>query len=163
MSTTGPITIGVERNRERALDLRAEGFTFQEIATKLELSKTRAYELVREALDEVRAENNIRAVQLRDLEVRRLDKIQNALWDNRAKPDVAMALIRLSQRRADLLGLDAPKKIEQSGPNGGPIRLEGGRVQLTDDERRRRLQEIGLTGILPAFVAGNGNGAHREN
>lgn len=163
MSTTGPITIAVERNRERALDLRAEGFTFQEIAAKLELSKTRAYELVREALDEIREENNIRAANLRDLELRRLDKIQSALWDNRSKPDVANALIRLSQRRADLLGLDSPKKIEQSGPNGGPIRLEGGKVLLTDEERRNRLKQLGLAGALPALFASNGTGDARDN
>lgn len=152
MSTTGPITIAVEKNRQRALDLKANGFTFQEIGDKLGLSKTRAWELVNEALEEIREENNLRAVQLRDMALRRYHKIRMKLWPDRDKPDVANALIRLEQREADLLGLDAPKKIEQSGPNGGPIRLEGGRVQLTDDERRNRLRELALTGSLPAGI-----------
>jgi predicted DNA-binding protein YlxM (UPF0122 family) len=162
MSATSPIIVGSERNREKALDLRAEGLTFQEIAEKLEISKTRAYELVKEALDEVREENNIRAVHLRDLSLRRINKIRAKLWDNRGKPDTAMALVRLEKREAELLGLDAPRKIEQSGPNGGPIRLEGGKVLLTDDERKNRLKALKLDGLLPSLLASNGNG-HRDN
>ncbi len=33
-------------------------------------------------------------------------------------------LIRIQERRAALNGLDAPKKLEASGPNGGPLPVE---------------------------------------
>lgn len=152
----GPITVNVERNRERALDLRAEGLTYQQIGEKLEISKTRAYELVREALDEVREENNMRAVHLRDLSLRRIYAIRAALWDNRGKHDVANALARLEQREADLLGLDAPKNIRLAGEGGGPIR-QMGLVQLSEAERIQRLRELGLTGLLPALPRNDGD------
>lgn len=164
LSTTSPIIVNRELKREQALDFRAEGLTFQEIADKLEVSKTTAYELVREALDEIRKENDIRAVHLRDLELRRLDKQRSALWEKRANPDVANALTRISARVAALMGLDAPKKIEQSGPNGGPIKLDDGKVVLTDDERKNRLKALGMTSVLPSLFATNGNGnGHRTN
>lgn len=158
-----PQAVNTERDRERALDLRAEGKTYQEIADELQVVKSWAYDLVRQALDEVREENNVRAVHLRDLSLRRINKIRAALWPKKDKYDVANALIRLEKREAELLGLDAPKRIEASGPNGGPIRLEGGKVMLTDDERRNRLKDLGLTGLLPALFALPGAGDARDN
>lgn len=50
----------------------------------------------------------------RDLEVRRLEAVTQALWSKRGDPRVAEAIGRLSDRRAKLLGLDAPERREET-------------------------------------------------
>ena len=47
-------------------------------------------------------------------------------------PDLAGRLIEIHKRICEMKGLDAPKRSELSGPEGGPIRLKP--EQLTDDE-----------------------------
>jgi hypothetical protein len=47
-----------------------------------------------------------------------------ALDPKKSDPRVADTLIRISERVAKLHGLDAPQRIETSGPNGGPIETQ---------------------------------------
>ena len=42
------------------------------------------------------------------------------------------------KRRCTLLGLDAPRRVEVSGPDGGPVETS----QLTPEERRARIDEL---------------------
>jgi hypothetical protein len=42
----------------------------------------------------------------------------------RSDPRTVDTLIRISERVAKLHGLDAPQRIEASGPNGGPIETQ---------------------------------------
>jgi len=42
----------------------------------------------------------------------------------RSDPRTVDTLLRISERVAKLHGLDAPQRIEASGPNGGPIQTE---------------------------------------
>jgi hypothetical protein len=64
------------------------------------------------------------ADRVRQLELYRLDRIRLSLDPKKADPRVADTLIRMSERVAKLHGLDAPQRIEASGPNGGPIETE---------------------------------------
>jgi hypothetical protein len=119
----------------RALELRKGGATFEQIGKTLDVSTATAYSYVMEALKETLREP---ADELRTLELERIDRLALALWpravgeresvDGRivvhpADLRAVDRVVKLMERRAALLGLDAPQKLEQSGSNGGPISL----------------------------------------
>ena len=108
----------------QALDLRAAGASYRQIGEALSVSKPRAFRIVRAALDELVQHCEDTAERVRRLELYRLDKIRLSLDSKKGDPRVADTLIRISERVAKLHGLDAPQRIEASGPNGGPIETE---------------------------------------
>lgn len=61
--------------------------------------------------------------KIRQLELQRLDRALNAIWDRvlEGKTHAVAAMLKVMERRAKILGLDAPGKLEHSGPEGGPI------------------------------------------
>lgn len=131
-----------ELQRAKALELRSLGLSYARIAEALGVRKTRAFNIVRDALDEVQQENRENVERIRTLELYRLDRIRFALWPRRGDPRTAMALVRISERTAKLTGIDAPTRLEQSGPGGGPVQVEQGAAGpdltgLTDEELRQ--------------------------
>ena len=124
-----------ERYR-RVVGLRAAGVTFDEIAAQLgyasRSSAKEAYDAAlkrwgRDSIDE-----------LRDLEGHRLEELWRRTFrklsqlDPDADIDVFVKLItasvRVSKRTADLHGLDAPRQLEVSGRDGGPITTDVGEI-----------------------------------
>jgi hypothetical protein len=113
----------VERQRQ-ALELRKSGKTYEFIAGSLGYaSPNGAYKAIHTALRAVLREP---AEELRTLEVERLDALLDGLWKKAASGDTWSVdrALKIMERRANLLGLDAPKKIENTGKDGGPIRHE---------------------------------------
>ena len=57
------------------------------------------------------------ATQLRDMEVARLDRLLAAHWGKATKGDVnaTRMVLTIMDRRAKLLGLDAPQKLDVTG------------------------------------------------
>ena len=108
----------------QALELRAAGASFRQIGDTLSVSKPRAFRIVRKALDELVQHCQETAERVRQMELYRLDRIRLALDPKKSDPRVADTLIRISERVAKLHGLDAPHRIETSGPDGGPIQTE---------------------------------------
>jgi len=108
----------------QALELRAAGASFRQIGEALSVSKPRAFRIVRKALDELVQHCQDTAERVRQLELYRMDRIRLALDPKKADPRVADTLIRISERVAKLHGLDAPQRIEASGPEGGPIQTQ---------------------------------------
>jgi hypothetical protein len=109
------------RNREqtlRALELRSTGASYHEIGRTLGISKTRGYQLVMAELSELCEMLKESAAQLLALELARLDAILAAHWPLRAVPRNAEILLRVSERRAKLLGLDAPTKVAETDAAG---------------------------------------------
>lgn len=117
-----PHSVEITTKQIQAVELRKAGYTFAEIADAL------GYEHKSSALRAVRSALNrwgIEAVdELRLLELSRLDTITKKLWPfimgRRAddgswarRPDLdAMRLyLQVSQRRSQLLGLDAPREV----------------------------------------------------
>lgn len=104
----------MERQR-RALELRKAGHTFQEIADQLGWKGPQgAHNAVMSALKKTLQEP---ADELRTLELERLDTMLNALWPailrgDRGSPRAAEVALKIMDRRAALLGLDAPKQVE---------------------------------------------------
>ena len=107
-----------------ALELRASGASFRQIGEALSVSKPRAFRTVRKPLDELVQHCSETAERVRVLELHRLDRYRLALDSRKSDPRTVDTLIRISERVAKLHGLDAPQRIEASGPDGGPIETE---------------------------------------
>lgn len=114
----------VAREREiRALDMRKRGSTFREIGAELGVTTQAAHKAVTRVLDKLESKTFESAKAVVRLELERLDALTKALWDKAEKGDVYSIdrLLSIMRRRADLLGLDAPTKLEHTGKDGGPI------------------------------------------
>jgi hypothetical protein len=118
----------------QALELRATGASFRQIAEALSVSKPRAFRIVRAALDELAQHCHETAERVRCLELHRLDRIRLALDPNKGDPRVADTLIRISERVAKLHGLDVPQRIEASEPEGQPVQTQENLSHFTLDE-----------------------------
>jgi len=126
--------------RERwleALELRKRGLTFEAIARQLGYSApAAAYKAVMSALGEANREP---VGEFRELEAQRLDQMQEKISDN-IGPDketglpVVDRLLRIMERRARLLGLDQPQKVEGDLKFRGPIMIIQGRDESEETE-----------------------------
>jgi hypothetical protein len=97
----------------RVLELRRVGLTWSRIAEEVGYADhTGAYAAYKRAIKRTMQQP---ADELRDQEVDRLDRLQVAVWPSAMKGDTRaiLTIIRLMERRAKLLGLDKPIKIEQ--------------------------------------------------
>lgn len=106
-----------ERARQ-ALELRKAGAQYADIATTLRYADASgAYRAVARALARLTAEP---AAELRELEVLRLDRMLQAIWDQviRGNHGAIDRALRIAERRARLLGLDAPQKFAPTTPGG---------------------------------------------
>jgi hypothetical protein len=118
----------------KALALRTAGATFDQIARQLGYaSPSGAYEAVMSALKATLREP---AESVRVMEVERLDRLMLGLWkaatatatatDPRG-PDLESLdrVLKIMDRRAKLLGLDAPQKVAATTPDGTAEAMNG--------------------------------------
>lgn len=101
-----------EKQRQ-ALELRKAGATFEQIAKQLGYANGGgAYKVVQAGLKALVQQP---ADEVRQLEVERLDAMLRALWPDAmsGKPQVIDRCLGIMDRRAKLLGLDAPLRIEE--------------------------------------------------
>lgn len=109
---TKPETIEAKIKAAAALEARKEGKTFDQIAEECGYnSRQAAHDAVKRALDAIIREP---ADSLRVLDLERLDVLWQIQYLNAQAGDVqAMAAcMKIMERRARLLGLDAPVKTE---------------------------------------------------
>lgn len=104
----------------KALTLRLQGLTFREVAEQVGVSVATAHKYVTRALADIPKGE---ADTLRALECERLDALQAAYWDAAlaGNLDAADRVLRIIDRRARLLGLDAPQRMEM---NTGDVDLD---------------------------------------
>ena len=127
---TGESEIRRTQRMARFLDMRLQGWSHRQIgeAETPKLTATRVGQIIEEALKKTLKEpsENIRAIE--DM---RLDEMLLALYPNALKGDPIAVdrVLAIMARRAALYGLNAPTKVEQSGPNGAPMQTE---VQIND-------------------------------
>lgn len=98
--------------RKQVVELRRSGLGWDEIAAQTGYkSRGAAYTAFKEALRETIREPT---QQLIDLEVARLDALFLAMWEPAMQGDhqATDRAIRIMERRAKLLGLDAPERVE---------------------------------------------------
>jgi hypothetical protein len=103
----------VEQRRKQAIELRIAGATYEAIAKQVGYcDRTAAYRAVRDGLAAIPREA---ADALRNLENDRLDRIFLGLWQKARSgdKDAINGALNVMARRAKLLGLDAPTKVEQ--------------------------------------------------
>ena len=107
----------ISARRVLALELRKAGATYRQIAVKLGTSVNTAWADVNAELRELRDQTKHEAQDLRDLELQRCDAMTAGLWSDvqKGKTGAVMAAVRVSERRARLVGLDAATKTELSG------------------------------------------------
>ena len=110
-SKTSQKRLEAANRQRRALELRAAGQTFDVIASELGYrSASGAFRAVSAGLRKTLQEP---AGTLRKLELERLTKLEAELWTKLARNvSVADKLLRVWERRARLLGLDAPNRVE---------------------------------------------------
>ena len=107
-SKTSERRLSAAQKRVRALELRTEGKTFQQIADELKYrSKASAYDAVTKGLEETLQEP---ADALRRVESERLDRMLEGLWPKAIKGDTWSVdrVLGIMDRRAKLFGLDKP-------------------------------------------------------
>lgn len=115
-------------SRERALELRLRGLTFDRIGADMKISRQAAHQLVVRAMKDAREQVDQAADDLRAVEVSRLDALLAGLWPKALKGDPGSIdrVLKIAERRAKLLGLDAPQRVAHGGdPDAPPMALVG--------------------------------------
>ena len=129
---TSPRKISYAERRIQALELRKAGATYEQIGKQLGVTKQAAYKHVKKALDAMNDTIREQADDVRNIEVERLDKLwfvmyKQALSGNQGAVD---RCLKIMDRRAKLLGLDAPEKTELSTHDDKPLIIS---VKYTDE------------------------------
>lgn len=123
-----PDTVGMEVKRGQALELRIGGASYREISRTLGISVGSAHDYVTAGLEELRNANAESTERVRSMEVARLDAMLLKLWPKRDQPRVADTILRISERRSRLLGLDmgkGPDDVPPPPPAGGVTLIPG--------------------------------------
>lgn len=114
-------------NKKTAFQLRVEGHSFLAIGQRLGITRQAAFDAVERELKAVAAETRNLAAQTLEVELSRLDFVLQSLTPKVIKgdPKAAMAFLKAQERRAKLLGLDAPTRADTtlSGPGGAPVEV----------------------------------------
>lgn len=112
--------LATQDKREKALDLRRAGASLRDIGRALGVSHVTAKEYLDDAMKDLQAAQNEKAEATRAVELDRLDRLHMAAWPLATGKDTDAdtrfkaidRLVRIADRRAKLLGLDAPAKAE---------------------------------------------------
>lgn len=120
---------------ERAFELRKAGLPYTRIAQELHVSAGAAFNIVNRYLLKLRDRTDELAESVRQIELSRLDSMLEGLWE-RASGGNTQAIdrvLKIMQRRADLLGLDAPTKADvTSGGESLKSAIEEIKVSFVD-------------------------------
>jgi predicted transcriptional regulator len=102
----------------KALELRKRGMNYTQIGEKLGCARSTACRYVLSELENLADKCREEAVHVRDLELQRLDALYLVAYaeveDGNDLAGIDRCL-RIMERRAKLLGLDAAEKVEHSG------------------------------------------------
>lgn len=111
-SPTAPRKTTATERRQQALDYRIAGLTFQQIGDKLGITKQAAHALIVAALDDINKKTAIDAEKLREMELERLDSLWRTVYPQAKSGNLGATdrALKIMERRARLLGLDAPVK-----------------------------------------------------
>lgn len=132
-----PKAIVTLEREAQALELRKQGLTYGQIGDLLGISEMGAHKCVNRALNKFRTEMAEEAADVRQLELERLDALFAGVWMKALSGDPASmgSALKVMERRAKLLGLDAATKSELSGPDGKPLSVGVFAVPMASVER----------------------------
>ena len=164
--------LGRKARRAQVVALRKKGATLQAIADEMGFTKARASQIVRQEIEALAAVTEADARVLREMELQRLDAIQLRLWptlegDTEAnRTSAAREILRCMERRAKLLGLDAPEPIHPDlpAPGGAPVL----NVTIGGDRAERvvalgNLEESSFRARVPSPGSGSGPRTNGDN
>jgi len=134
--------------RQRAADMRMSGASYADIGRELGVSRHAALRLVKRETRWLAKYGRLTTEMAIDLENERLDAVWRAAFaimvDPATPPELQLKacdrLLRISERRSKLLGLDAaPGRLaEPQPPAWQPVPTE----QITNEMRIKRIREI---------------------
>ena len=137
-SALHPMKLETQMKMRTVLELRVTGASYSFIADKVGCSQPYVGNLLRRGLDQLKNETMDAAERLRNLEILRLDAMLASLWEKRAETKVAEVLLKISERRSKLMGLDAPIKLQPELP-GGDMPFD---TPATREEAEERIAEL---------------------
>jgi AcrR family transcriptional regulator len=111
----------------KVAEMRLAGFTSQRaIAQRLGVDKatiSRDFKELDAKFQEIAAQDIVRA---KGLDLERIEALIDAIWAKAENGDTWSIdrIVKLLERKANMLGLDAPKKTEVTGKDGGPMQVE---------------------------------------
>lgn len=107
----------------KAFNLKKAGAGYRQIAATLGIGVAHAHRLVHEVMDEMLGQAVEDAKIYREEQWQRLEDLVLALQQKARKGDPASVdkLLRVLERQAALRGLDAPRKIAPTLPDGNPL------------------------------------------
>jgi hypothetical protein len=136
--------------RLQALELRKGGASYRQIGERLGVSDCQAHNDVSRCLDNLSKLADDVAGHLRTMEEARLDALLLAVMPQARQGNLGAVdrVVRIMERRARLLGLDAPTKIAPTDPTGeyeysgiGDAELFGEVDKLLDRARTRETEK----------------------
>ncbi len=109
-----------EIRKLKSFQLRLEGKSYREIGRLQDISEAQAHRDVAQVLQSTLDNNKEDIEQLRQIEVERLDNYLDSIdWKKNVGDYKAIELsLKIQDRRAKLLGLDAPTKVAPTNPDG---------------------------------------------
>lgn len=130
---TAPRKVVAASIEQRCIDLRAKGKSYADIAAEIGISVDTAQDAVERVLIRTRRGTDAKADLARQLDLARIDRLLAGLWDRATDPAMAKVdvpadneagfkayegqdkavdrVTKLLERRAKLLGLDAPQAV----------------------------------------------------
>ena len=117
---TAPAKIPAAIRREKALKLRAKGMSIRAIAGKLGVSKSQVQRDIVKELQAAAEERKKIAGLIIDLELAKLDELEQEAWKHIAAGELSAIdrVLRSMERRAKLLGLDKTGGAGDTGSLG---------------------------------------------
>jgi len=134
--------LAIEQRRERITKLRISGWSIRDIAAHIGCSIGTVHGDLSAVLERTQDAANDATKRERAVSLARLDVATKGIWPEVETGGVEAVdrLVKLEQRRARLLGLDAPARQEISGPGGGAVPIEArSALESKLDELRKRL------------------------
>ena len=109
--------------RQKAFEMRKAGASYEQIGKALGISMQAAHKHVKKHLQQIAEKTDEDAREVLKLELARLDQMLLGLYQNAksGKEGAVDRVLKIMERRAKLLGIDAPSRRELSGPNGDPL------------------------------------------
>lgn len=136
-----PDILRADVRKKEALELRREGKSYPEIAKELGCVTSAAHKMVQRALEKWTEECKEEAEQTKAIELQRLDELVERYHTQAKLGDIKAGefVLKLMERRAKLLGLDAAVKVE------GSLGIYQQLSDMSDAELEAQAARVGLT------------------
>ena len=132
-----PVESERRRKMARAFEMREEGKSYDLIATELGIGSTTVHRWIWQHIDPADEEPSPDSQKLRAKELAKLEKVFIRLWraidgdDDEVAIKAASAFFKGSERRAKLLGLDAPTRVDVKDVSDAKKKL----AEMTAEQR----------------------------